>query len=73
MKNVFGISTTNCRTNRRRASASLARSYLFDWLWRWSQATVDYEESFQNPVVDPGSRDLHSKFRGGPAELSEDW
>ncbi len=58
MKNVFGISPGNCRTNRCRASgrpASLAHPHVFRWLSRWSRATVDYEESFQNPVLDPGS------------------
>jgi hypothetical protein len=33
---------------------------------------VAHEKSSQNPVFDPGSRDLHSGFRGGQAELSED-
>jgi hypothetical protein len=77
MKNVFGICGTNCRTNRCRASASLAgsltRSYLFHWRSQHSQATVGYEEFSQDPVFDLGSCDLHSRFRGGQAELSEDW
>jgi hypothetical protein len=52
----------------------LSRKQLvfFDWLSQYLGATVSYEESFQNPVFDPGSRDLHSEFRGGQAELSED-
>jgi hypothetical protein len=76
MKNVFGISATNCRTNRSRASASLAGVSLaflcFHWRSQYSRAKIGYEESFQNPVFDPGSRDLHSEFRGRQAELSED-
>jgi hypothetical protein len=45
---------------------------FFDWRSQYSRATVGYEESLQNPVFDPGSRDLHSEFRGRQAELSED-
>jgi len=36
--------------------------FSFHWRWQYSRATVGYEESFQNPVFDPGSRDLHSEF-----------
>jgi hypothetical protein len=50
----------------------IAPSYFFSWRSQNSRATVDYEESSQNPVFDHGSRDLHSWFRGGQAELSED-
>jgi hypothetical protein len=45
---------------------------FFDWCSRYSRATVIYEELSQNPAFNFGSRDLHSEFRGGPAELSED-
>jgi hypothetical protein len=45
---------------------------VFNWRSQYSRATVGYEESFQNPVFDSGSRDLHSEFRRGQAELSED-
>jgi hypothetical protein len=87
MKNVFGICgdqpslklrawQANCRTNRCIASASLAgslaRSYLFDWLSQSSRVTFGYEKLSQNPVFNPGSRDLHSRFRGRQAELCED-
>jgi len=68
MKNVFGISATNCRTNRCRASASLAaslaHSYVFYWRSRYLRATVGYEELSQNPFFNPDSRDLHGGFRG---------
>jgi hypothetical protein len=33
---------------------------------------VGDEKSSQNPVFDPGSRNLHSGFRGRQAELCED-
>jgi hypothetical protein len=33
---------------------------------------VAHEKLSQNPVFDPGSRDLHSGFRGRQAELCED-
>jgi hypothetical protein len=46
--------------------------FFFDWRSQYSRATVGYEESFQNPVFDPRSRDLHSRFRGRQAELCED-
>jgi hypothetical protein len=49
------------------------RAYsVFNWLSRWSRATVVYEQLSQNPVFGPGSCDLHSRFRGRQAELPED-
>jgi hypothetical protein len=33
---------------------------------------VAHEKSSQNPVFDPGSRNLHGGFRGRQAELCED-
>jgi hypothetical protein len=76
MKNVFGISATNCWTNRCRASASLAASLahsdVFHWRSQCSRATVEYEKLSQSPVFDSGSCVLHGGFRGGQAELSED-
>jgi hypothetical protein len=57
----------------KRLACRVSRAFLcFHWRSRYARATVGYEESFQNPVFDPGSRDLHSEFRGRQAELSED-
>jgi hypothetical protein len=57
------------RGDRRRVRRSIrglkiAPSYSFDWRSQNSRATVGYENLSENPVFNPGGRDLHSEFRG---------
>jgi hypothetical protein len=53
--------------------ANKARAGLsFHWLSQWLEATLADEELSENSAFGSCSRDLHSRFRGGQAELSED-
>jgi len=53
-------------------AVAIGRASSFSWHSQFSRATLTYDELLQNPVFDPGGRNLHIEFRGGQAELSED-
>jgi hypothetical protein len=53
--------------------ANKARAALsFHWLSQWLEATLADEELSQSSAFGSDSCNLHSRFRGGQAELSED-